>query len=688
MILNLNHTATPLLLAGLFILSVFVCLPASAQAEADIQVNSLHIDGRIINGYAVTEVTQNFTNSGTSSGEVEFRFGIPERAFLSNLTVTVNGKTFYGQSMRKAAAQETYDSAVSSGKTAGMVSNSPSSNVFATSLNVAGGQTAEVSLRYEEFIPRTRGEYIYSIPTSASSYPLGTGDFQIRVEIHSPTDFQSFDVPSHPATDINILSDSSRIAYYHPQTPDVSRDFEIFWTQSPLPQEGSLLTHVTEDGQGYFFHVFAPDMADLGGSPMAKDIIFVLDKSGSMSGTKIQQLKDSFSSIVDDLRSEDRFNVVFFDDSIDKYSNEIIPVSGSTRNDAKTYIDRISADGSTNINDALITALEMFPDSSGTVPIIVFLTDGQPTAGETWTDNIRSNVMAANSQSVAIFSLAFGNDCDFPFLEALSLENFATAQRVDANTDASVQFQNFYETVSTPLLKNINFGYDADVSQVYPSHADQLFEGSEIAVVGRFNASRTDMGTTITARSEKGDETFEKVFPVKDTDKNDFIPRMWAYKRINNLLNQIKVEGESQTLIDEIVDLAMDNNFVTPYTAMVMVADDPEYGENEEEDNEQGEKTSYDDDDTDDDYPSSGNGFNMDADQNSWDAMACDDDDCGDDDDCCDDDGGYGCEDESGDDCSNAIILCPVIGIILSIILIAGIALARRRKRKRDLKKE
>ena len=146
--------------------------------------------------------------------------------------------------------------------------------------------------------------------------------------------------PSHSpaATDINKIDGNTRVAYYHPETPDLTKDFRLTWTQVPLPQEGDLLSYVDESGDGYFFHVFAPAMSDLGGTPMSKDIIFVLDRSGSMSGTKIDQLKDSFSAIVDDLHWEDRFNVVFFDDRIDKYSNEIIVVTDKAKENGQNYV--------------------------------------------------------------------------------------------------------------------------------------------------------------------------------------------------------------------------------------------------------------------------------------------------------------------------------------------------------------
>jgi len=569
---------TAIVYLGILVMAALVGASAGGEQGAtrgQIVVHSLEVDATVVNGYAVTEVTQHFENTGGYPEDVMFQFGIPDRAFLSNLTITVNNVPHYGKVVERAAALETYEAAVSQGQTAGMVSEGVAKNLFSTSLSLASRDRVNVTLRFEEFIPRIRGGYEYAVPLSSCTYPLGTGDFKIRVDVRTPTEVQSFQTPSHPASDINRAGGLSRIAYYHPEIPNVSTDYVVRWTQSPLPEEGSILAH-DEDGVGYFCHVFAPDLYDLGGVPMSKDIIFVLDRSGSMSGDPMNQVKDSFASIVEDLRSQDRFNVIFFDDDITLYRHEILDANESARKQARNYIDSIEAAGSTNINDALLTALEMYSDTNNSVPIIVFLTDGQPTAGVTWPDTIRSNVRAANENCAAIFSLGYGSGCDLSFLEALSLENYATATHIQAGTDAKVALQGFYETISTPLLKNITFNYDAGADQVYPSQADQLFEGSEIAVVGRYDSSNSHMTSTVKAQTTNGKKVFEKSFALGSDLNNNFIPRLWAYRHINGLLDRIKVEGEDQELVGEVVDLSVRWNFVTPYTSMIMVMEEPE----------------------------------------------------------------------------------------------------------------
>jgi len=172
--------------------------------------------------------------------------------------------------------------------------------------------------------------------------------------------------------------------------------------------------------QGYFMHIYSPTAEEIGTPPLNKDIIFVIEKSGSMKGLKLEQVKTAFSKIIGDLSEGDRFNIVFFDTELKPFSSEILIANSENKDKAIAAVTNVTDGGSTNINAALTTALDMFYDGSENVPIIVFLTDGMPTEGVTSTAAIRDNVLQANKANVSIFTIAFGEeqDYDFDFLQA------------------------------------------------------------------------------------------------------------------------------------------------------------------------------------------------------------------------------------------------------------------------------
>ncbi|MCC4771416.1 VWA domain-containing protein [Methanosarcina sp. DH2] len=191
---------------------------------------------------------------------------------------------------------------------------------------------------------------------------------------------------------------------------------------------------------------------------MDKEIVFVLDKSGSMEGYKIEQVKEVFGKIIEDLPPGDYFNIIFFDFMVQSYSETLMKADPEEKAGALDFVNSLEADGGTNINEALLTALGMFSPESQRVPIIVFLTDGEPTIGVVSPYAIRQNIKDANTAQVSIFSIAFGieDESNYHFLRAMSLENYGIAESFYLKDNASEEIGSFYETISTPLVTDMD----------------------------------------------------------------------------------------------------------------------------------------------------------------------------------------------------------------------------------------
>lgn len=325
-------------------------------------------------------------------------------------------------------------------------------------------------------------------------------------------------------------------------------------------------------------------------NPLSKNVVFVIDISGSMSGTKIMQTRQAMHAILGQLRSDDSFNIVLFNGGIYQWKAEASLASPSNISEAKSFVDsRVQAKGSTNINDALLRAISLLT-LTGKVPLILFLTDGQPTAGERNPSVIRANILTANKIGVSIFSLGFGFQLDFDFLRALSVENRGKARRIYPDKDAASQLEGFFDEISSPLLDKIEFHYPKeliDETSTTPVSFDRYYQGSELVVCGKLNNSNDPSRLlTVDIRGHAGNRPVKYSLSRTLNDLtvspnqviiDDFIERLWAYKKIKELLVQLLVSNnnsEQTHLRSRALQLSLQYNFVTPLTSLVVVQSD------------------------------------------------------------------------------------------------------------------
>lgn len=310
-----------------------------------------------------------------------------------------------------------------------------------------------MKLTYEQALKKNLGEYelVQSLESERPADHL-----TVTVNIDSENPLTRLEAPNFPAAKVKYLSSNSGQVVYETNSLPPSELRVVFETANP-PLDGNMLFY-DDGGQGYIMHIFSPSVEDLGTSPLNKEIIFVLDKSGSMRGYKIAQVKEAFGKIIKDLPPEDHFNIISFDTTVKSYSETLMEESPEEKSKAVEFVNSLEANGNTNINEALLKALRMFSLGGERVPIIVFLTDGLPTEGVVSPYAIRQNLKDANIADVSIFSVAFGinDESNYHFLKVMSLENYGTAEWFSPD-NGSDKIGSFYETISTPLITDMNF---------------------------------------------------------------------------------------------------------------------------------------------------------------------------------------------------------------------------------------
>jgi Ca-activated chloride channel family protein len=296
----------------------------------------------------------------------------------------------------------------------------------------------------------------------------------------------------------------------------------------------------------------------------------VLDSSGSMSGTKIRQAKEAARFIVDHLDRRDAFTLIDFDDGITAFSDGLVPATEESVGRALKFVDGIEDSGGTNINDALLAALSRMRD--GERPgYILFLTDGLPTTGTTETADILRNLAKANELRSRIFVFGVGDDVNTELLDRISADHRGASVYIGETENLEAALSSFYEKISSPLLADLEIVFEGvETSQVYPRVLPDLFKGSQLVLVGRYRGEGP-VRVVLTGQAGREGKRFAlDRQALTGSDRASFLPRLWATRRIGYLLEEIRLQGRSKELEDEVRRLGLKYGIVTPYTSYLV----------------------------------------------------------------------------------------------------------------------
>jgi len=430
-----------------------------------------------------------------------------------------------------------------------------------------------VELTYTETLAADFGMISYDYPLNTekfSSAPID--DVSVDVTISSSSPIRSVYCPSHDA-DIVRSNDGEVIVSYEDTQVLPDKDFLVYYTTGGDAVDASLLTYRERRDDGYFLLIVTPEAETEHTQRLPKDVTFVLDTSGSMKGDKLIQAKNALEFCIESLNPEDRFTVIRFSTDIQRFSPSLVPADRNHISDALDFVDTMVARGGTNIHDALISAIDN-GDDTNRPHMIVFITDGEPTVGEVDNDTIIRSVTRENGGGSRIFVFGVGEEINTHLLDKLSLENHGTSDYVTPTEDIEVVVSNFFTRIASPVLSDVEIDVTGvSISDTYPQTMPDLFAGMQLIVAGRYNGGGSG---TIVLKGHMGerDEVFE--FPVTFEGEGgayDFIPRIWATRKIAYLLDEIRLNGEQDELVEEVTELAREYGVVTPYTSFLVTED-------------------------------------------------------------------------------------------------------------------
>jgi Ca-activated chloride channel family protein len=517
---------------------------------------------------ATTHVDQVFVNEGRYEVEGTYLFPLPEGATISEFAMWVDGEKLEGQVLERDEARRIYEDIVRRRRDPALLEYVGRDAFQASIYPIPPSGERRIELEYSQVLPMDNGlvEYVYPLNTEKFS-PRPLEEVTINVTVHSNEPLKAIYSPSHDV-DVERRGDHNALVGYEEYDVKPDRDFVLYYTVSPEDVGLNLLSYRPDGkGDGFFLLLAAPKVEVEAQQVIAKDVILVLDVSGSMRGDKIEQAKEALNFVLDNLNDEDRFNIVAFSTSTRAYARDLVPAD--ERGEARGFVDRLQATGSTDINRALLEALSMA--DKGRPTILVFLTDGLPTVGEVDVDRIIANVGDTAPKNVRIFPFGVGYDVNTTLLDTIAQNHRGASGYVRPEEAIDEKISAFYAKVSTPLLADleIDFG-QIEVDDVYPYPLPDLFAGTQLVVVGRY---QNGGDTTLTLRGEVNGEPhtfrYDEVAFHREGGE-EFIARLWATRKIGYLLQQIRLHGEEKELVDEIVDLSIRYGIITPYTSFLV----------------------------------------------------------------------------------------------------------------------
>jgi Ca-activated chloride channel family protein len=547
-------------------------------------VKSIKIDTKINGQVATTHLEQIFRNDTQFTLEGTYFFPIPENASITEFAIWENGKKLVGEVRSREEARRIYDEIVRRQKDPGLLEYAGKDLFQASVFPIPANSDKILEMTYSQVLKADSGVVSYR-------YPLGTGHnlwqqrqleargngipqqkfgtISGKVEIVAKDAIRNIYSPTH---NIDVQQKTDRVANVSFETNENDSDFQLFYGLSSDDFGLTLLTYREPGKDGYFLLMVSPkdDLAER--ETVNKDVVFVLDTSGSMAEAgKMEKARSALLFGVRTLRDGDRFNVINFAGEEHLMERGLIAADAKGKKRAEEFINRLQPNGGTNINDSLIASLKQF-DNNDHPKMLVFMTDGLPTVGESKIERIAANVAKGKNVDVRIFPFGFGYDVNTALLDKLGTDNGGISDYVQPKEDLEVKVSSFFAKVSSPVLADLELDLGAvETDAVYPRRIGDLFKGMQAVVIGRYKNDRDLRELTIRLKGRTGREarTFEYdglAFPER-SDDNEFLPRLWASRRVGWLVEEIRNNGETKEVRDEIVELGTRFGIVTPYTS-------------------------------------------------------------------------------------------------------------------------
>jgi Ca-activated chloride channel family protein len=558
---------------GFIVIERPIYVPPTHFPFAPLEVTSHQVNVKIDGQVAITSIDQEFYNPNDQRLEGFYMFPVPKGAHIDKFSMEIGGKSVDAELLPADKARGIYEDIVRKMRDPALLEYAGRDLFKVRVYPIEPRSRKPIKISYTELLRSDAGTVTYLYPLSTEKFSARPiKNLSMKIELKSAEPLASIYSPSHK---VEIKRDGANRAVigYESKDEKPDTDFQLVYSSDKRDVGLKLITYKPDSDDGYFLLLAAPTVNNET-KPAAKDVVFVVDTSGSMAGAKLQQAQKALRFCVENLNAEDRFEIVRFSTEAEPLFRELVSADADHRKRANGFIDDLKPIGGTAIADALQSALKVRPDKSDRPFVVIFLTDGLPTVGTRNPDEIIANIKKASG--ARIFSFGIGSDVNTQLLDQIAESTGAFSQYVLANEDLELKVSNFYTRIKEPALTNLklDLGGSVHTTKMYPSNLPDLFKGDQLVVAGRYSGAG-DVEAKLTGNVGSSEQTFTYKLHFDDRKTtDDYVPRLWATRRVGFLLDEIRIRGETAELRDETTELARKYGIVTPYTAYLIVEDE------------------------------------------------------------------------------------------------------------------
>lgn len=556
-------------------------VPPGHFSFAPLAVNYHRVSVDVNDLTATTSIDQEFYNPNNIRLEGTYVFPLPPGAHIDKFAMDIDGAMTEAELLSADKARALYESIVRQMKDPALLEYVGRDAFKVRIFPIEPHSRKRIKISYTQLLKDDSGlvEYIYPLNTEKfSSAPVK--DVSVKVTINGKSPLKSIYCPSH-AAEVKRHGETSAVVGYEAKDLRPDSDFKVVFSRTPNPLGIDLICSRKPGAEGGYFLLLASPGLSAPATVQPKDICFVLDTSGSMAGTKLEQAKKALRFCLANLNPDDRFELIRFATEAESQFNALVPADKANIAKAEAAVAAYKPIGGTAIGEALGKALSLRKADEKRPYLVIFLTDGLPTIGETREGPLVDEVKKLNTTSTRIFSFGIGNDVNTHLLDRIASETKAISQYVSDKEDLEVKLSNFYGKIKEPVFCNLKIAFtnpEIKVTQIYPGNLPDLFNGDMLVVFGRY-AGKGASAAKISGMFNGQPREFAADLTFAETAAgNDYIPQLWATRRVGWLLDEIRLHGESAEIKDEVTKLAREFGIVTPYTAYLILEDEKKRG--------------------------------------------------------------------------------------------------------------
>jgi Ca-activated chloride channel family protein len=535
-------------------------LPEGTRGSDPIALGQHRVEAKIEDQLAAVTVEQVFTNKTGRRLEGTYLFPLPEGASVSDFAMTMGGKMVRGEILDAKRARSIYRAIVERSRDPGLLEYLGRGLFRARVFPIEPDGEIKIRLRYQQILPETRGATEFRYPLRNR---MRAGSVLVDLRYEGSVDLKTIFCPSHRVSVERKGERTARVTYESTRRRP-ERNMVVYFGRSEDEIGFSLLSHKPGAEDGTFLSVFAPRLTVRPEEAIPRDVLYILDRSGSMQGEKMRQAKRALQYGVSLLRKQDRFNLIAFASDWRHFKPEFVPATDQLKKQAGGWIARVDARGGTALEAALASGLRR--GSKDRLFLVVLLTDGRPTVGIQDPETILEQVKKANKFAARVFTFGVGEDLDVRLLDRIAEATRGARDYVAPNEEIATVTGRFFRKSDQPVLTDVKVDFGQGVGQIYPRRLPDLFAGGQLVLLGRY----LDGGArTVRVSGRRGTETLIYDFGVTfvNEEHSPYLPRLWAQRKVAFLLDEIRLHGTNKELVDEIRDLGLRYSLVTPYTA-------------------------------------------------------------------------------------------------------------------------